>query len=675
MEKSKGERPSNELESEKSKARDYARSVKAYLENAEAETILRPHQVDVFKDLLTFFENGNTRGYIDLPTGTGKTVLFVELTKALMEGKEPEDRPKVLVATPTKDLIRQTIGKSGKKGKGYGEFAPDLKVGSYFGETSAKEKRRIDEFDAVVTSYRSFDILDRSYEMIPKDQASETELEDYVKNLSKLMGSNALEIVQGLKGIPGGKLLDKFGVIILDEAHHALGSTVSSIIRSLPKDVVVIGFTATPDADEQRRLIHTLPREIHRMSLREAIQMEILAPVLPIGIKSGVKIKGSDLYDASGEFIDNRIGYLAHDSIRNNTVLEAAEILAGQSVPTIISCIAGGEAWHARYLAEKLQERGVRAEAVFSRITSRERGKIYKRFEKGEIDVLTFVGVLGEGWDSNAKAIINARPTRSPIFAPQRIGRILRPGAPAIAIDIYDDYEEGEQNPPITGADVFGEGPVEFGTAIGTIEDRTAIDTTLALLKERLPVLDRLENNYADYQTLLETLAKLHSGVTTLESGMKYAIASRVNSVYQGVTEEILERAAELSGKPLEKALAARGNVILTVFSVRDSQNLLMGLPEVDVAKYYVDQEGSKWLAPQGIVALFSKRYPDVDEEIVTTLLREEGDELEWIPGRHVVSGSRRGYFRRHAVTKLYPIDQYTIDTINEALGEYFSSS
>lgn len=73
-------------------ALSYADGVVKYLSDYSDETILRPHQLDVFKDLEKFFEAGETRGYINLPTGTGKTVLFVELSKALREAGHAEHR-------------------------------------------------------------------------------------------------------------------------------------------------------------------------------------------------------------------------------------------------------------------------------------------------------------------------------------------------------------------------------------------------------------------------------------------------------------------------------------------------------------------------------------------------------------------------------------------------------
>lgn len=66
-----------------------AHSVERYIENEDNDT-LRDHQNTVFADILNFFREGHHKGYINLPTGTGKTVLFVELAKALLNTADGE---------------------------------------------------------------------------------------------------------------------------------------------------------------------------------------------------------------------------------------------------------------------------------------------------------------------------------------------------------------------------------------------------------------------------------------------------------------------------------------------------------------------------------------------------------------------------------------------------------
>ncbi|MBI3889467.1 DEAD/DEAH box helicase family protein, partial [Candidatus Saccharibacteria bacterium] len=60
----------------------FAVNLDAFISDGQKNEILRPHQRRVFDDVSKFLHDGETRGYIEMPTGTGKTVLFVSLAEA-----------------------------------------------------------------------------------------------------------------------------------------------------------------------------------------------------------------------------------------------------------------------------------------------------------------------------------------------------------------------------------------------------------------------------------------------------------------------------------------------------------------------------------------------------------------------------------------------------------------
>ncbi len=72
--------------------------------NEDQETYsLRSHQLEVFEKIKDFIEDGGEKGYLELPTGYGKTVLFVELAEAI--------GLKTLIVVPWETLIGQTLEK------------------------------------------------------------------------------------------------------------------------------------------------------------------------------------------------------------------------------------------------------------------------------------------------------------------------------------------------------------------------------------------------------------------------------------------------------------------------------------------------------------------------------------------------------------------------------------
>jgi len=651
----------------------YARSIESYLNDPQRGT-LRPHQREVFEDFQEFFEHGHTRGYVENPTGTGKTVLFVELSTALLETDPSLPRPKILVVTPSKDLVHQTMGRTGQKG--YGKFAPDLKVGSYFSDTP-DEERDIDfqeECDVVVTTYTSLTIMSDRKELRPITEADKLEMLQKPKTYG---APRTMSEIDHIMRVPSGRsYLDQFDVIILDEAHHLFGDKATRSFKSLSKDTVVIGFTATPDYNVEKQLTQLLPEKIHSLELNEAIWLGLLAPVAPVGIPSGIKIVGSNLYDASGEFIDSKLGYLAEDPTRNELVVNAAKTMARNGIGTIVSCIAGNGALHARHIAGRLNREGISAAAVHSNVDSRDRKRIYDRFERGEIDVLTFIGVLGEGWDSQrAKAIINARPTRSVVFAKQRLGRVTRPGDTAFVIDIIDKCEG--QNQAITATDVLNEGDMLLGQTVGTANDISNVERVIESLAQVAPLQPVMRSTYKDIEELLSTLEQLDRGRLTDKNGNlspDWALANMACPTYSGVSDDVIAKIELLTGITIKKKLAKQGNSVRTVYSINGVSGALYKLPTVEPQKYFTEDDGTKRLSVEGFMILFSKRYPGLTVQIIEEELDKLEENLDWIPGRYQSSPPKIQH-RHYNVIKMYNAGQETIDLLNASLSQRFSRS
>ena len=411
-------------------ARVYLRMVanlEAYMERYEPDHSqpgpLREHQQDVCHDFSRFLNSDNSRrGYIDMPTGTGKTAVFVELIEALAGHPLPGQKApiKTLVIVPTKDLIGQTIGDDKR---GFRAFAPDLQVTSYY------EKQKDLSGDVVITTYDSFLTLVRA----------------------------------------GTITVDMFDLIITDEAHHTLGEgtrvTIDELMKRCPK-ALLVGFTATTEysQEEYRHLRSVFGTEIHRLGLIEAINRGILAPVEwdyfvtdPEMLKDfrGRFVRGNDYSPAVLRQLDNQE--------RNRRAVEYVQqaLLSGRQ--TLVSCLPMDRQTSVRHLetmAELINAAQIQlprlhpdsgqpipgefvtavARAIDGNMSENEREQILTDYRAGLIHVLTFVDILKEGIDlPDAKALINLRPTLSPVLARQRLGRILRPnGQRAWVVEFRD---------------------------------------------------------------------------------------------------------------------------------------------------------------------------------------------------------------------------------------------
>jgi superfamily II DNA or RNA helicase len=204
-------------------------------EQAEA---WRGRQATIFEDMAEFVASGGIRGKVVLPTGAGKTVLFIKFVEALNQ--------KTLIVVTTTNILKQTI----KKLK---EFTPELKYGKVY-----NLEKNFDEQVTVIT-YDSLRI-----------------------------------------GVENGTInpLD-YKVMILDEAHLSLGPAAQRTIDKFKNNTLILEFTATDKYSEYKKLTS---ETIHEMSIVEAVEEGLLAGISCVIAKvsidlSNVKLDSDNEYD------------------------------------------------------------------------------------------------------------------------------------------------------------------------------------------------------------------------------------------------------------------------------------------------------------------------------------------------------------------------------------------
>ena len=495
----------------------YLHNLERYIADGKKADVLYDHQKAIINDTADFLRQGHRRGYIEAPTGTGKTVLFVALAEAF--SYQAEQPPKILVVTPTKDLVRQTLG--GTKGdKGFAGFAPHMSVGTFYSDTPTG-MRSLDA-QVTITTYTSLAKL-AATPVTTRDEAGKTH--------TKLV--NLVE--------------EHFDIIFLDEGHKALGANSRRIIADISPSTLIIGFTATPDYHATRSLENLLPQLIHRLDLKEAIKLDMLSPIIPVALPAPEAGAAREfLLGTAGEYEYKSLRSLIHDSARNKMVVDiAAQLIQAGNTP-IIACIPGEMMEHPHLIAELLAAqyvtdtngvpRPIRVSAVTSSITAAKRQQLYAQLEAGELDALTYIDVLTEGWDSQrANVIINARPTRSLVSARQRTGRILRvkqSGRPALAIDIIDTTASNTA-PQVSLADIFTLDSIASGSPIGALspEFTTAMQASISALTATYGSVDTIVNTYTQYAEMLETLPQLTRGQASIKQDGKvrtFVAASRL---------------------------------------------------------------------------------------------------------------------------------------------------
>lgn len=225
-------------------------------------------------------------------------------------------------------------------------------------------------------------------------------------------------------------------LIIVDEAHHAVAKTYSSVVNACP-DAKVLGLTATPCrlngqpfTDLFEKLLQSWP--VNKFIAKSYLSLYDYMSVRPdnddINIIRGLKKRGAD-GDFSVREMSEKLDVRPSIARLCDTVLHYAKGKKG-----IVYAI---NIQHAEHIAEFYRENGIKAVAISSKTPVREREDIVRRFRKplagqssGQSDALEVVvncNLWGEGFDvPDTEFIQLARPTLSLSKYLQMVGRGLR---------------------------------------------------------------------------------------------------------------------------------------------------------------------------------------------------------------------------------------------------------
>ena len=356
---------------------------------------------------------------IVLPTGCGKTVVFGELihrlltNKVKVEGEQwiGQDSVRAMILAHREELISQAADKVGRiSGADVQVEMGEMKVSPMFGQMP----------HVVVSTVQT--------QTAPLGGKVKVEGEGE-QRMSKFCP-------------------DDFGVLVIDEAHHATAKTYRSCIEhylSNPK-CRLLGVTATPDRADESALGSVFDTVAFEYTVTEAIHDGWLVPVK----QRLVKVDSLDFSKVSSCAGDFNQGELAQ-------VLEEEQNLHSIAVPTVEICgnrrtiIFAASVKQAERLAEILnrgkrdQGFGIRdsglgigdsgstqdrAAWVCGMTPKDERRTILEDFKAGRVQYLVNVGVLTEGYDdAGVEVVVMARPTKSRALYAQMAGRATRPSA------------------------------------------------------------------------------------------------------------------------------------------------------------------------------------------------------------------------------------------------------
>ena len=342
-------------------------SLKAY--SQEDET-LRDYQQENKQKIYDAWSQYNSV-MLQMPTGTGKTRLFVSIIKDLFRyGHDNKDAIKVLILVHRTELIDQIDEELG------------YRYNLAHGIIQSGEKER---------------------KLYPIQLAS-------VQTLSRRLAN----------------WTDKeFDFIIVDEAHHVKADSYQKIIKAFPH-AKLLGVTATPVRLNGHGFTDTFEKIIVSPSVKEFIDEGYLSKYeyYSVGRSSFIQrqIDGIKKF-SQGDYAEAEMSRVCdNDRIRAQVVKTYLDFANGKKgiVYTINKL-------HNKNLCEEFNSNGVRTIAIDSDTPKEMREQYIQQFRRGEYQIICNVNLFTEGFDCpDIEFIQLARPTKSLALYLQQVGRGLR---------------------------------------------------------------------------------------------------------------------------------------------------------------------------------------------------------------------------------------------------------
>ncbi len=219
-----------------------------------------------------------------------------------------------------------------------------------------------------------------------------------------------------------------FGLLVIDEAHHAVARTYRSVIdflRSANPNLNLLGVTATPNRSDSLALGQVFEHVAYDYGIESAVSDGWLVPVLA----RPVVVEGLDFSRArslAGDFNERDLEQILADEKMLHSTAKPAVELAGRR-PTLVFCVTVAHARGMAAVIDRYAGEGM-AVALDGTTDPRVRADEVAAFKAGRRQYLCNCGLFLEGFDAPATScVVMARPTKSLALYAQVLGRGTRP--------------------------------------------------------------------------------------------------------------------------------------------------------------------------------------------------------------------------------------------------------
>ena len=260
-----------------------------------------------------------------------------------------------------------------------------------------------------------------------------SQIDETVRKFHSYSASNTSSLLSSVKTVSIQWLMRHYdeieeepGMIVIDEAHHALAKTYKEMWERFPK-AKFLGLTATPCRLNGKGFTDLFDVLVQSWAVPEFISKGRLATYDFVSIKSdGVTQRLIDSLQkrgADGDYQNKEMDMLLNKKPSIERLYRSLEEY-GKDRKGIVYAI---NISHAQKITKLYQEHGVKAIAIDSKTPAMERQQDIEAFKKGDIQVLVNVDIFSEGFDCpDVEFVQLARPTLSLAKYLQMVGRGLR---------------------------------------------------------------------------------------------------------------------------------------------------------------------------------------------------------------------------------------------------------
>ena len=285
---------------------------------------------------------------------------------------------------------------------------------------------------AVIDSFVSNNPMEKVW-IVAHRRELVSQIDETVRKFHSYSASNTSSLLSSVKAMSIQWLMRHYdeieeepGMIVIDEAHHALAKTYKEMWERFPK-AKFLGLTATPCRLNGKGFTDLFDVLVQSWAVPEFISKGRLATYDFVSIKSdGVTQRLIDSLQkrgADGDYQNKEMDMLLNKKPSIERLYRSLEEYAKDRKGIVYAINIS----HAQKITKLYQEHGVKAIAIDSKTPAMERQQDIEAFKKGDIQVLVNVDIFSEGFDCpDVEFVQLARPTLSLAKYLQMVGRGLR---------------------------------------------------------------------------------------------------------------------------------------------------------------------------------------------------------------------------------------------------------